>query len=482
MRLRPSIIILASAGVKALAAPTANSTYTQIKWDIIVVGAGPAGIIMADRMSEAGKKTLLIEGGGPSYGITGGTDRPNWLSGTNLSRVDVPGLYKSIFTADSSGHLPLTCENTTNAFTGCTVGGSSAINAGLFFQPPASDFDLYFPQGWKSGDVKGAIAKTYARVPSSDVYSTDKQFYVQSGYDAARKWIVDGLGFENIDINDQPDKKTKVFGRPVFDYTGGQRGGPVTTYLQTALNRSNFHLQMSTRVKRVARNGDTATGVVVLIDGAEQTVNLTDGGRVILSGGALQSPQILMFSGIGDPAIKDQLTAAGILNGVSGWINNTAVGDGLYDNPNTFIELEGPSISSYVYSFNDPIPQDAALYLKNRSGPYSFASETSAFWDTLNHTDGSITGFQGTIDSSGYASWTSKTTITLNVYGTSGLKSRGRVVLNDKNLPAPLLRYTTVTRATLTTLPPLSAVYSMVSMVIYSTHSISHLMRQRMIF
>lgn len=63
----------------------------------IRAGAGPAGIVVADRMSEAGKRTLLLEQGGPSYYVTGGRERPDWLQNTNLSRVDVPGLYKSIF-------------------------------------------------------------------------------------------------------------------------------------------------------------------------------------------------------------------------------------------------------------------------------------------------------------------------------------------------------------------------------------------------
>jgi cellobiose dehydrogenase (acceptor) len=69
-----------------------GTDWTTQKWDAIVVGAGTAGIIVADRLSEAGKKTLLLELGGPSYGITGGTEKPGWLSGTQLSRVDVPGL------------------------------------------------------------------------------------------------------------------------------------------------------------------------------------------------------------------------------------------------------------------------------------------------------------------------------------------------------------------------------------------------------
>lgn len=417
----------------ALAGTAQNASWTTTPWDVIIVGAGPAGIIVADRMSEAGKKTLLIEGGGPSYGITGGTERPSWLSGTNLSRVDVPGLYKSIFTDQGD----LTCQNYTNGFGGCTIGGSSAINAGLFFQPPASDFDLYFPTGWKSSDVNSSIANVYSRVPDSDVYSTDKKFYLQTGYDAAQQWLVQSAGYNEVEINSAANNKTNVFGRPVFDYIGGQRGGPVVTYLQTALNRSNFHLQTNTRVKRVARNGTTAVGVVALVDGAETLVNLASTGRVILSAGALQSPQILFFSGIGPASLRQNLTAGGVLDGVPDWINNTAVGDGLFDNPNTFIEFTGPTLQSYVYNYSDPVAADAQQYVANRSGPYSFASETSAFWTMINHTDGSICGMQGTIDSAGYDDWMANDTITLNIYGTSGLLSKGFVQLDENYQPGP---------------------------------------------
>ncbi|KAF2420541.1 FAD/NAD(P)-binding domain-containing protein [Tothia fuscella] len=411
----------------------AQGDAPQGGWDIIVVGAGPAGIIVADRMSEAGKKTLLIEGGGPSYGITGGTDAPDWLKGEqNVSRVDVPGLYKSIF-ADQG---KLTCQNETNAFGGCTIGGSSAINAGLFFQPPASDYDLYHAEGWKYKDVKPSIDKVYAKVPNTDIYSEDKKLYLQSGYDAARKWLVDGANYTNVNINDQANNKEKVFGRPIFDYDNGQRGGPATTYLQDALKRNNFKLVINTRVKRIDRTGGLANGVTATVNSTDVTYKLNPNGRVILSGGALQSPQLLMFSGIGDPAIRSNLTAGGMLKDVTQpWINNTAVGDGLFDNPNTFIEFEGSTIESYVYNYTDPIEADAKLWLDSRSGPYSFASETSSFWDIIKHSDGSQTGVQGTIDSAGFGTYTSNQTITLNIYGTSGLKSRGKVVFNEKFQP-----------------------------------------------
>jgi cellobiose dehydrogenase (acceptor) len=70
--------------------------WSSQAWDVIVVGAGTAGIIVADRLSEAGHKTLLLEQGGKSYGIVGGSEKPSWLNGTNLSRVDVPGLCKPL--------------------------------------------------------------------------------------------------------------------------------------------------------------------------------------------------------------------------------------------------------------------------------------------------------------------------------------------------------------------------------------------------
>lgn len=91
------VAFLSSALAAPLSISLGEQDWTKQEWDAIVVGSGPAGIIVADKLSEAGKKTLLLEGGGKSYGITGGTEKPDWLAGTNMSRVDIPGLCKLLF-------------------------------------------------------------------------------------------------------------------------------------------------------------------------------------------------------------------------------------------------------------------------------------------------------------------------------------------------------------------------------------------------
>lgn len=431
-----SLFFLAQAIGLSSASPAQPKPRATTLYDYIVVGSGPAGIIVASRLSQnSAKNVLLLEGGGPSYYVTGGTERPAWLAGTSLSRVDVPGLYLSIFSNPSS----MTCGSNVNAFGGCTIGGSSAINAGLFFEPPASDFDTYFPTGWKHADLVPSISRLYQTQPSSNNPSADQIRYLQSGYNAAKNWLVTRAGYIEIDINANSAKKTKVFGHPVYDYNNAQRGGPVISYMQTALKRTNFHLQSGALVQRVLRSGSTATGVIAVVNGVTTTYSLSAAGRVILSGGALRSPELLMKSGIGDPTVLTRLQQANKLGGLpsSSWINNTAVGAGLFDNPNTFIELSGPSVQSYVYSYDNPIPADAALYLQHRDGPYSFASEISVFWDTVKRTDGSLAGMQGTIGSAGYSGYQNSSTITLNIYGTSGLRSSGKVVLDSNFVPGP---------------------------------------------
>lgn len=338
----------------------------------------------------------------------------------------------TIFGSPSSSLL---CNSdAVRAYQACTMGGNSAINAGLYFQPPASDWDNYHPAGWHSADVQAATQRLLQRQPAVANYSSDGRTYVEDIQAATKSWLVDGAGYQYVSFADDPNNKEKAYGRPVYNYKNGQRGGPVTTYLQTALSRSNFHLSTGVKVKYINQQGGNASGVQVdLGNGKIATIRLASGGRVVLSAGALQSPQILMYSGIGPQSVLQALAAKSFTpyTQQSSWIDQPSVGQGLFDNPNTFIQLSSPAIQSYAYKYEDPAPQDKNLYLQSRSGPYSFASQVAAFWTYVTNEDGTRSGVQGTIGSGGYADYTNNHTITLNVYGTSGLLSTGRVQLSD---------------------------------------------------
>ena len=84
---------------------------------------------VADKLSEAGHKVLLIEKGPPSTGRWKGTMKPTWLEDTDLTRFDVPGLCNQIW-VDSEG---IACTDT-DQMAGCVLGGGLAVNAGLWWK------------------------------------------------------------------------------------------------------------------------------------------------------------------------------------------------------------------------------------------------------------------------------------------------------------------------------------------------------------
>lgn len=228
--------------------------WSEKSWDVIVVGSGPAGIIgnrppvfpplnclrisssfwirhkwhfahshffyCTNIFGEAASKcathpanlsVLLLEAGGPSYSCVGGTAHPDWLNGANISRVDCPGLYNSIFdTSEVPSTTSLLCNGVINALGGCTVGGSSAINAGLYFIPPDSDWDSWGIESWSSKNISQSAAALKANCGDGEsITSTDGQYYLQSSYNAMSKWLA-AAGYAEVNVNGQQNSKSKV--------------------------------------------------------------------------------------------------------------------------------------------------------------------------------------------------------------------------------------------------------------------------------
>ncbi|KAF9892638.1 hypothetical protein FE257_001040 [Aspergillus nanangensis] len=404
-----------------------------LAYDYIVVGGGAAGLPLVDRLSEAGKSVLLIERGPVSSGRWGGTIKPEWLDGTNLTRFDVPGLCNEIW-VDSDG---IACDYT-DQMAGCVLGGGTAVNAGLWWKPYYLDWDLNFPGGWGAGDMQAATDKVFSRIPGTTTPSMDGQLYLQEGPNTLAKALQAG-GYHSTVFNDNPTQKNHTYGSTPFMYSNGERGGPLATYLVSASGRDNFDMWTNTSVTRVIRSGGQVTGVEVepILDGGYGgVVNLADAGRVILSAGSFGSARVLMRSGIGP---SDQLTVVqnsasdgDTMIAESEWIE-LPVGKNLVDHVNTDIVLSHPDVVFYDYyaAYDDPIQADADSYLNGRIGPLAQAAPNIGpnFFDQIFGSDGILRQINWQPRVEGSHDFPDGNTITMSQYLGRGSTSRGRMTL-----------------------------------------------------
>ena len=409
------------------------------KYDYIIVGAGAAGIILGDKLSEAGKSVLLIERGPPSSYRWGGRIQPDWLKSSNLTRFDVPGLDNEIW-RNSAG---IACPDVSQ-MSGCVLGGGTAINAGLWFRAPDADWDQNFPNGWKSGDVSSAASRVFSRIPGTYAPSVNGQIYGRWGYNLLSS-ALQAAGWQSVTANNAPNSKNKAYSQPPFMYSNAERGGPMATYLVSASGRRNFKLIMNTDVQRVVRTVGHVTGVEAIPFGSggyTGIFSVTPGtGRVILSAGTFGSARILMRSGIGP---SDMLSVVKSSADGPTMINSTAyinlpVGSNLNDHVNTDTVISHPSINFYDYyaAYNTPIAADASLYLKSRSGMLAQSAPNIApvFWETIACSDGITRQLQWTARCEGSLGAPNNYSMTISQYLGRGATSRGRMTI-DTNLNA----------------------------------------------
>ncbi|KAJ4396268.1 hypothetical protein N0V93_000487 [Gnomoniopsis smithogilvyi] len=433
----------ADATATTTSAPTATATVscnaipTGKTWDYVIVGGGAGGIPMADKLTEAGHSVLLLEKGPPSTGQWGGDMRPDWLSGTNLTRFDVPGLCNEIW-VNSTG---VACSDT-DQMAGCVLGGGTAVNAGLWWKPHHLDWDDNFPAGWQSSDVVDATNRVFSRIRGTETPSTDGKLYLDQGYNV----LAGGLqssGWTRVIANDAPDSKNRTFAHTNFMFSNGQRYGPLAAYLTTAAARTSlFTMWTNTAADRIVRNGSQATGVEVSCSagtGYSGTVNLTPGtGRVIVSAGSFGSPKLLFRSGIGP---TDQLTIVqGSSDGAkminqSDWID-LPVGYNLAEQMNTDTIITHPDVVFYDFyaAWDDPIAADKTAYLSSRTGILTQSAPNIGpmMWDSITVSDGTTRQLQWTSRVEGDSSITNDThAMTMSQYLGRGQVSRGRATITS---------------------------------------------------
>ncbi|QRW16269.1 GMC oxidoreductase [Rhizoctonia solani] len=406
-----------------LAQGSVNNSTATTRYDYIVVGAGASGIIVADRLSEAGKNVLLIERGGPSTLATGGTEVPPWPSKTNLTRFDIPGLYESIV---STAPAYWWCDDI-QAGAACLIGGGTAVNGLLYWYPTDAEWDTSngWPKGWQQPNA--ALNKVKARLPSTDIPSTDGKRYLTQVYDVVKS-ILKTQNYSAITINEDRNSKNRIYGHPNYYIQDGKRTGPMDTYLKTARARSNFKLITNTKVLSVIRNGAQITGVQTNDNSLNGNgiIQLTSKGRVILSAGAFGTAKILFGSGIG-PSDQIALIVGTLLC------------------PSTFHLRRSTSIfrvdwyDNFAPIWSNPRVSDANQYVRDRSGVFAGSSPRINFWRQYNGSDGKTRYVQGT---SRPGAWGVSTIYPYNVtsqfvitlYLATGLTSTGRIGMKDTSL------------------------------------------------
>ena len=407
------------SGGNSTAPVTGNSTATIANgtYDYIVAGAGPAGIIAAERLAESGASVLLIERGGPSYGFTGYTDNLSWND--TISMYDVPGYGYYLSDVGS----PAYCDDTAD-MAGCLLGGGTSVNAMMFVRPQDRDFDDKWPTGWKSADVSAAAERVWDRNPGQTYGSEDGKRYNDEAYDVLSKFFA-AHGWAETDFIKDPNSKTDVFGHPPWNVADGLRSGPVRTYLPLAQKLDNFKLMMNTKVIRAVRDGTSATGIEVeTADGQRVIYNVNNGGSVILAAGAMSTPRILFNSGIG-PAEQLKIVQSGssgvTLPDEADWID-LPVGAEIKDHPIFTIQFKtGTNMSSTPKTvLTEPDQTNIDLFAKG-SGILAQSGQRLNWWSSVTTSKGNEMFFQGTCNGP------SDNTIQMKVYLTHGASSVGEL-------------------------------------------------------
>lgn len=281
------------------------------EYDFVVIGGGSAGAVVASRLSEIPHWTVLLLEAGPDENEI--SDVPSLAAYLQLSDLDWQ--YKT----EPTGKACLAMKGgRCNWPRGKVLGGSSVLNYMLYVRGNRHDYDHWEWLGNPGWGYKNVLRYFKKSEDNRNPYLAPSKYHSRGGYLTVQEspWRTplslafieagEDLGYENRDINGELQTGVMLAQGTI---RRGTRCSTAKAFLRPARLRKNLHVAMKSQVTRILINPSTmrAYGVMFVRNGVRQIVLARR--EVILSAGAVNSPQILMLSGIGP---KEQLSMFGI--------------------------------------------------------------------------------------------------------------------------------------------------------------------------